>query len=262
MHLNDFYDKANTWILAYGPRVIIACIIMIAGQLLIRSIRNWMEKGFRKKRLDSSIRPFFIGLMATLMQILLILTVLQVIGVQMTVFAALIGGVGIAFGLALSGTLQNFTSGVLILILKPFGVGDTIIAQGEEGTVTVIRTFYTVVTTFDNKTVIIPNSKLSNEVIVNLSRQGKRRIDIEMKFSYAFVFEEIRKIIRNSIDNSKDLLDEPESRIGILNLEPDGYVLVVHVWVPAHGYIDARLNLQARILEDLKTAGIKLPGMV
>lgn len=101
----------------------------------------------------------------------------------MTMFAALVGAFGVAAGLALSGTLENFTSGILILLLKPFRVGDNIIAQAQEGTVTSIQLFYTVVLTFDNRTVIVPNSKLSNEVIINLSREGLRRMDIELKLA-------------------------------------------------------------------------------
>ena len=123
------------------------------------------------------------GALNILLKILLALALLQVLGIQMTMFAALVGAFGVAAGLALSGTLENFTSGILILLLKPFRVGDNIIAQAQEGTVTSIQLFYTVVLTFDNRTVIVPNSKLSNEVIINLSREGLRRMDIELKLA-------------------------------------------------------------------------------
>ncbi len=124
-------------------------------------------------------------------------------------FAAIIGAFGVAAGLALSGTLQNFTSGILILWLKPFRVGDNIIAQGSEGTVTMIRIFYTIVTTFDNRTVIIPNSKLSNEVIVNLSREGNRRLDIVLRFEFSVPFEQVKAILEQTIHSQTDLLKEP-----------------------------------------------------
>src|SRR3954470_15622031 len=145
-----------------------------------------------RRQLDSSLQPFLLSLLFTILQVLLLLTAMQIIGIQMTIFAALIGGIGVAAGLALSGTLQNFTSGILILMLKPFRVGENIIAQGQEGTVKTIQIFFTVVKTFDNRTVIIPNSKLSNEVIVNLSREGKRRLDIELKFNYGVDFEQVK----------------------------------------------------------------------
>ena len=177
------------------------------------------------------------NLSITAFHVLLVILALQLAGVEMTLFAALIAALGVAAGLALSGTLQNFTSGVVILLLKPIRVGDNIIAQGQEGTVTAIEIFFTVVTTFDNKTVIFPNCKLSNEVIVNTSKQGTRRIDIELKFNY------------------------PVYRIGISSLDPDGYKVIIDVWTKAHGYHDTRYLLQEKIMQSLKEAGIKLPGM-
>src|SRR3954470_10993697 len=137
-----------------------------------------------RRQLDSSLQPFLLSLLFTILQVLLLLTAMQIIGIQMTIFAALIGGIGVAAGLALSGTLQNFTSGILILLLKPFRVGDIIIAQGQEGIVQSIQIFYTVVVTYDNRDVIIPNSKLSNDLIINISQEGKRRLDLDIKLPY------------------------------------------------------------------------------
>jgi small conductance mechanosensitive channel len=149
---------------------------------------------------------------------------------------------------------------VLILLLKPFRVGEIIIAQGQEGLVSGIQIFFTTVTTFDNKTVIIPNSKLSNEVIINLSREGKRRLDIEMKFHFGIPFQAVQKIIQSSVTRSTDLLTEPASNIGVSTVDPDGYRLMVQVWVKAEHYNEAKLSLQKKMIDDLKEAGIKLPG--
>jgi small conductance mechanosensitive channel len=255
------YDKAYGWLLAYGPRILGGILILVFGQWLIRLLKKGLTQVLQKRKLDSSLKPFLQSLVITVLQVLLLMIVMQVLGIRMTVFAALVGGIGVAVGLALSGTLQNFTSGILILILKPYRVGDNIIAQAQEGTVSSIQIFYTVITTFDNKTVIIPNSKLSNEVIINLSRQGVRRLDIELKFGFAFSFEEIRQVIRQSLLDSRELLHNPASRIGIIALENDGYRVGVHVWVNAHGFVDARIALQEKIIHDLKQTGIRLPGM-
>jgi small conductance mechanosensitive channel len=186
---------------------------------------------------------------------------MQILGIQMTIFAAVITAFGVAAGFALSGTLQNFASGVIILVLRPYRIGDNIITQGQEGTVSSIQLFYTVVLSFDNKTIIVPNSKLSNEIIINLSRKGTRRIDIELKFNYAIDFEEIKKIVSKSIQESKDLLSEPIHRIVVSSLEADGYRLLINVWTSAHGFNDTRYALQERILNELKQAAIKLPGI-
>jgi small conductance mechanosensitive channel len=157
--------------------------------------------------------------------------------------------------------LQNFTSGIVILLLKPFRLGDNIIAQGQEGTITSIEIFYTVVTTFDHRTVIFPNSKLSNEVIINTSRHGTRRIDIELKFNYGIAFEHIREITAKTIAAQNNASKDPAPRIAISSLDPDGYKVMINAWTNAHGYLDARYQLQEKIMENLKAAGIKLPGM-
>lgn len=173
MNAQKLYDQAARWLLNYGPRVLSAIIILLVGLWLIRLVKKWLGHHLLQRDVNSSIRPFLINVIVIFSQVLLIIGLMQIIGLQLTVFTAVIGAFGVAAGLALSGTLQNFTSGILILLLKPFVVGDNIVAQGQEGTVTSIQIFYTVVLTFDNRTVIIPNSKLSNEVILNLSREGK-----------------------------------------------------------------------------------------
>src|ERR1700748_802453 len=199
MNLSKFYDKAYDWILREGPKVIVAVIVFIACQLLIRMLKKVVRKGMHKRQFDTSLQPFLISLLFTILQVLAILATLQVLGVEMTIFAALVGGVGVAAGLALSGTLQNFTSGILILLLKPFRVGDTIIAQGQEGIVSSIQIFYTIVITYDNKDVIIPNSKLSNDLIINISQEGKRRMDLDIKLPYTIDFRTAADSINKTV---------------------------------------------------------------
>jgi len=259
--VDKLYNKAYDFILDKGPGVLTGIIILIVGLWLIKIFSRWLHNGMHRRDIDPSLKPFFISLSITVLRILLVITVLQIVGVQMTIFAALIGAVGVAAGLALSGTLQNFASGVLILLLKPFGVGDNIIAQGQEGTVTSIQIFYTIVTTFDNRTVVVPNSKLSNEVIINLSAEGTRRLDVEMKFNYGMDFNQIKQIINTTIDQSKDLLKTPERRIGVSALEEGGYKVSISIWLKAHGFNDARFLFQENLMANLKGAEIKLPGM-
>jgi small conductance mechanosensitive channel len=191
----------------------------------------------------------------------MILGVMQIVGIQMTLFAALIGAFGVAVGLALSGTLQNFASGILIMLLKPFVVGDNILTQGMEGTVSTIQIFYTIVTTFDNRTVILPNSMLSNNMIINISRVGSRRMDIQYKFKNEVDISQAKDIIAKTIDKEKGCLKSPERRIGVTLLEADSYTLAINVWVNSHGFEDTRLKLQEALLQDLKDAGIKIGGL-
>lgn len=262
MDIQKFYDKAYNWVLTYGPRVVIAIIVFFVCLWLIRFLKKLIAKALQKKRFaQSGLVPFIMSLAATVMHILLVLLVLQILGVQLTLFAALIAALGVAAGLALSGTLQNVTGGILILLLRPFKMGDNIITQGQEGTVSSIEIFYTVITTFDNRTVIVPNSKLSNEVIINTSRVGTRRIDIELKFNYGVAFEQVKGIVEKVLNDNTSLKKEPQHRIAISSLDPDGYKVIINVWAQAHGFNDARFELQEKIMTELKAQGIKLPGM-
>ncbi|WP_254412435.1 mechanosensitive ion channel family protein [Dyadobacter diqingensis] len=261
MKTDQFYNKAYSWILDKGPSFLLGIAILFVGFWLIKMLSKWMSVRLHKKEVDPSLTPFLLSLTITVLRVLLIVAAMQVIGIQMTVFAALIGAIGVAAGLALSGTLQNFASGVLILMLKPFKVGDNILAQGQEGTVTAIKIFYTVVTTFDNRTVVIPNSKLSNEMIINVSSSGKRRLDIEMKFSNGIDFTAVKDLINKVLEGTQNILVTPEKRIGVSSIESDGYKVMLNVWINAHGFIDTKMAIQQKLMENLKTSGLKLPGL-
>jgi small conductance mechanosensitive channel len=214
-----------------------------------------------KKDVDPTVKPFLLSLLTVALRVLLILVAMQFVGIQLTLFTALVGAFGVAAGLALSGTLQNFASGVLILLLKPFIVGDNVVTQGLEGTVTSIQIFYTLVKTFDNRTLIVPNGQLSNNTIINMSREGTRRLDINYKFGNAIDIKQAKSVISSTIDKEEAILKSPERRIGVALLEPDGYTLSINVWVNAHGYEDVKLNLQENLLQDIKDAGIKIQGL-
>jgi len=261
MDLNKFYEQAQAWIIRVGPRILIAIVVLFIGLWLIKLIKRWTRNALHNRSVSSTLVPFLLNLVITALYVLLVLLLMQILGIQMTLFAAIVGGLSVAAGLALSGTLQNFASGILILLLKPFRMGDIIITQGQEGTVSSIQLFYTIITTFDSKTVIVPNSKLSNEIIINTSREGKRRMDVEFKVNYGVDLEQVRQIISGILKNDKDILDHPSPDIGISALDPDGYKIMVNAWVNPKGFQDEKLSLQEKIVQQIKAAGIKLPGM-
>lgn len=250
------YDRAFDWILTIGPRLILAIIVSFFGTWLIRIIRNKLMKELGKKNVNSSLRPFFESLLFTVLYICLVFLVMEILGLKLTVFAALIAAFGAAAGLALSGTLQNFASGVLILLLKPFKAGDNIVAQNIEGTVSSIQIFYTVITTFDNRTVIMPNSKLSNEVIINITHQGIRRLDIELKFKYTDDIGEMKKLLAQAFIDFPEVKNDPPPRIGVTAIDEGGYTLLCNLWINAHGFTDAKLIINEKIIETLKSAGV------
>ncbi|HEV7783286.1 MAG TPA: mechanosensitive ion channel domain-containing protein [Chitinophagaceae bacterium] len=257
----DIYDSIHNWILIYGPGIALSIVIFIAGILLIRLLNRWVKKAIARKGVNPSIRYFLQNLVAIILQVMLFVICLQVAGLKLTVFSAIMAGLTVAAGLALSGTLQNFVSGILILFLKPYRVGDNITAQNQEGTVTSIQLFYTVILTFDNRTMIVPNGQLSNNVVMNLSREGKRRLDIDIRLPYVADFEEVKSIIGKTIEASKDILPEPAWRAGISLFDNDRYIITINVWTNAHGFYDTKLALNAKLMTNLKEAGIKFPGM-
>jgi len=214
-----------------------------------------------KRKIHSSLQPFLLSLTITTLYVLLIILVMSIVGFQLTIFTTIIGAFSVAAGLALSGTLQNFAGGVLILLLRPFELDDNIVAQGQDGIVTSIQIFYTVLITADNKTVIIPNGKLFNEVIVNVTREGKRRLDFEIKLGYAANVEQVKTVIWNAIKVTPNVLPDSRNRVGVVALEVDGVKFIVNVWVNPADFMASKLALHEKIINDLVADGIKLPGM-
>ena len=144
-YLQKFYDQAFHWVISFGPKLILAFIALIIGQWMLRILNRWLKRVMETRNLSPSVRMFLGNLTAVSLQVLLIILLMQILGLGMSIFTVIIGGVSVAAGLALSGTLQNFASGVLILLLKPYKVGDNIVTQSQEGTVTSIQLFYTVI---------------------------------------------------------------------------------------------------------------------
>ncbi len=245
--------------MVFGPKLILAILLLVFGLWAIRLIRRKVISSMDKKDVHSSLRPFFESLIFTALYVALFFFIMQVLGIQLTVFAAVIAAFGAAAGLALSGTLQNFASGILILLLKPFIIGDNIIAQGFEGTVTSIRIFYTVITTYDKRTVVVPNGKLSNEVIVNITRIGSRRLDIELQFNFNTDLAQVKAVLQEAISSSADVLKDPVARIGVSGITENGYKVMSNMWLNAHGFEDARMILNERLVNALKESGVVVP---
>jgi len=256
----DLSDEAWKWVLDIGPKIIFGLIILLIGLWLIKVLSNRLREQMSRKHVHSSLQPFILSLTITSLYILLIILVMSVIGFQLSIFTTLIGAFGVAAGLALSGTLQNFAGGVLILLLKPFELDDSIVAQGQDGKVVSIQIFYTVLITADNKTVIIPNGKLFNEVIVNVTREGKRRLDLEIKLGYAIDVDKVKAIILDAINTTPNVLADPGNRVGVSALEIDGIKFIINVWVNPADFLVAKLSLQEKIVKNLGAGGVKLPG--
>lgn len=259
MKFQEFYDQFHIWIIRNGPNYLFALIVFFTGLWFIKHLRVRLRARMSRRKVHSTLQPFFLSLTITGLYVLLIISVIQLMGFQLTVFTTIIGAFSVAAGLALSGTFQNFAGGVLILLLKPFDIDDNILAQGQDGKVTSIQIFYTVLLTPDNKTIIIPNGKLFNEVIINVSREGRRRLDFEVKLAYANDVDKVIKIINESIISTAGILSDPASRVGLTALEVDSMRFAVNVWLLPDDFLTVKIALMEKIIKDLGTAGMAFP---
>lgn len=259
--VDQLYNRAYNWAIDHGPNIVIGLLVLFIGLRLIRLLKSRMRLHMSTKEVHSSFQPFFLSVSITALNVFLVGVVLNIMGVGVTLFTTMFGALTVAAGLALSGTFQNFAGGVLILLLKPFDLDDSILAQGQDGKVVSIQIFYTVLLTADNKTVIIPNGKLFNEVITNVTREGKRRVDFELKLEYAVDVDEVKRAIHQAIDQTKNVLTEPAAKVGVFALELDGIRFTVRVWAEADHFLSVKLDLQEAVVKDLRAAGIKLPGV-
>lgn len=259
MKLEEFYHQFHVWLITRGPNYVAGILIFLIGIWFIRYLKSRIRARMSTQHVHSTLQPFFLSLAITALYVVLTLSVFNIIGFEMGFLSAIIASFGVAAGLALSGTFQNFAGGVLILLLKPFELKDNIIAQGQDGIVTSIQLFYTVLLTADNRTIIIPNGKLFNEVIVNVTRQGRRRLDFELKLGYIVDVEQVKGIINNAIKVTHGIIKKPEPVVGVYALEIDGIRFTVRVWCNPADYFDIKLFLQEKIVKDLREADVKLP---
>ena len=259
MEVKEFYKEFHNWIITQGPKYIFGIVAFAIGLWVIRFLRTRLRLRLSQRAVHSSLHPFILSLTITSLYILLIISVMNYIGFEMTIFTTIIGAFSVAAGLALSGTFQNFAGGVLILLLKPFELDDSIVAQGQEGKVISIQIFYTVLLTADNKTVIIPNGKLFNEVIVNVTREGKRRLDFDVRLGYAADIEKAKQIMLEAVKSTKNILTSPAIRIGLIGLDNDSIRITVNVWVEPANFLDVKIALMEKIIKDLGAAGINFP---
>ncbi len=257
--LQNYYNLVYDWLLINGTRLIGGFIVLIIGLKTIKFIRLRLRARMDRRQVHSALQPFFLSLSITSLYILLVITITTIVGIPLATFTTIIGGFGVALGLALSGTFQNFAGGVLILLLKPFELNDSIVAQGQEGKVTSIQIFYTVLLTIDNRTIIIPNGKLFNEVIVNVSRENRRRLDFEFRLGYSADIEKAKTIVSNIVANTKTILVDFPVRIGIVSLDVDNIRFTVNVWVKPDDYLSTKIELMENIIKQLGAAGISFP---
>ncbi|MGZ3865792.1 MAG: mechanosensitive ion channel family protein [Bacteroidia bacterium] len=220
--LQHYSKSAYEFAVEYTPKVIIGILVLILGFWFIRQLDKFTEKALKRRELDVSLRTFLRSLIGIGLKVILLITVAGMVGIQTTSLVTILGAAGLAVGLALQGSLSNFAGGVLVLVFKPYKVGDTIEALGQKGEVREIQIFNTILVTAENKTVVLPNGNVSNSIIVNQSREGTLRAAFEVTISNEHDAERIRKIINEVIVADKRVITRPHAPSVICTKAADG----------------------------------------
>ncbi len=251
-------DVANetVWI---GLKIVIALLVWWVGRWIIHRILALLDNIFTRKKIDKSLRSFLRNMVKLLLLILLILTVVQTLGVNITSLLAIFASATLAIGMALSGTMQNFAGGVMILLLKPYRVGDYISAQGQSGTVKEIMLFSTCIETPDKQTIYIPNSSISTAIIDNYSESETRRADISVSIAYGDDIDVARAEILALARADERILVEPATVVVVTALADSSVNLAVRMWVKNADYWGVIGDMNERIYKVLPTKGIHFP---
>jgi small conductance mechanosensitive channel len=243
----------------YGPRLVYSIIILFVGFKIVKAITNTIGKTMDKKQIDSSLKPFLLGIIGVLLKALVIISVFGTLGVEMVSFAAILGGASLAIGMALSGNLSNFAGGVIILIFKPFKIGDLIEAQGHTGFVNSIQIFSTFLKTTDNKTIIIPNGGLSTGSMVNYSTEETRRVDWTVGCGYGDDLKKVKETLQGLIDADSRILKSPASFIAVSELGDSSVNFTVRGWVNSSDYWGVFFDMNENVYNEFNKQGINIP---
>ncbi|HEY9030128.1 MAG TPA: mechanosensitive ion channel domain-containing protein [Kangiella sp.] len=257
--LTSFAESSWQVMLDYTPKLISALVVLLVGLILIRMIVNAIRKGFEKKNFDITLQRFLLSMIGILLKAALAITVIGMLGIQMTTFVAMLGAAGLAIGLALSGTLQNFAGGVILLIIRPYKVGDFIELQGHSGTVKEIQIFNTILTTPDNKVIIIPNSPISTGSMINYSTMPTRRVDFTIGIGYDDDIDTARDVILAVIAKDDRIHQEPVPFIAVKELADSSVNFVLRVWVDSANYWGVYFENLEAIKKALDANNISIP---
>ncbi len=258
-YIQELIDKGIDLGVEAGKSIIIAIIIYFVGKALISLINRMLHGVMERKKVDPAIQTFLGSLVNILLMILLVISVVSALGVNTTSFAALLASAGVAVGMALSGNLQNLAGGIVILLFRPFKVGDYIEAQGTGGTVSEIQIFHTILTTPDNKKIYLPNGALSSGNITNYSKEPLRRVDFNVAVEYGEDIDKVRETLSGILSKDERVLLEPAPVIVLGSLADSSVNMTVRVWVKSENYWDVFFQTNEKIYNEFNKLGINFP---
>ena len=257
--MEKYKESFISYIVEYTPKVLTALAILIIGWIIIGFILRGIKHLLMKKDFDEALQKFLLDLANWTLKILLFVTVISQLGIATTSFAAIIGAAGLAIGLALQGSLANFAGGVLIMIFKPFKVGDLIEAQGALGVVKEIQIFTTKIVSPENKLIIMPNGALSNGNITNYTEEGKLRVDMTFGVSYDADLKETKEILMKVLTDNPKVLKNPAPTVNVIELADSSVNFAVRPWAKPEDYWDVYFHTTEQVKLALDKAGIEIP---
>ncbi len=255
----EWVANNQSLLIEYAMNIAAAILTLFIGLFVARLISGGFHKVLTKRKLDSTIVDFVASMARYVIVAFVVIAALSRIGVQTTSFIALIGAAGLAIGLALQGSLSNFASGVLIIVLRPFKAGEYIEAAGIAGSVESVQIFATTLTTIDNKFVVVPNSAILGGNIINYSRKATRRIDLTIGVSYSADLAKTKAVLEQVVKANSSVLTDPAPQIAVAELGDSSVNLVVRPWVKSEQYWDIRFELMEAIKNGLDEEGIEIP---
>ena len=256
---SQLIDKLLEGALVVGIKIVAALVIYYIGRWIVRRVMKLMDKVYEKKSVEKSLRTFLSGVVKVLLYVVVVLVVVQVLGINTTSLVAMLASAGLAIGMALSGTLQNFAGGVMILLLRPYRIGDYIDAQGEEGTVRKIGLFSTEIITVDNRIIYIPNSTISTSVIDNYSTQEMRRVDWTISVEYGTDPEKLRQVVTEMLKSDSRVVADPAPSVYLVTLADSSVNFSARAWCKNGDFWGLKFDIQERIYVELPKNGINFP---
>lgn len=242
-----------------GKNILAAVIVFIVGRFLISLLKRMMTSMMEKRKIEITIQTFLHSLINILLNILLVIAVIGALGINTASFAALLASAGVAIGMALSGNLQNLAGGLIVLLFKPYKVGDWIEAQGVSGSVAEIQIMHTLLTTVDNKVVYVPNGAMSSGTIINYSRKETRRIEWIVGVDYGEDIDKVKNIIDTLIAADERILKEPAPYIALHALDSSSVNVTIRVWVPTAEYWNVYFDMNKKIYDEFNKQGVNFP---
>jgi small conductance mechanosensitive channel len=245
--------------IAYAPRLALAIVVLVVGWLVVGGVQRGIRRVLGLKQIDPTVGNFLGSVAGMALKIMLLLSVAGMVGIQVTSFIAILSAATLAIGMALRGTLSNFAGGVSVMLFRPYKVGDFVEGAGQSGTVKEIQIFNTVLTTGDNRTVIIPNNSIATGVLVNYSTQPTRRIEINVGIGYEDDIDQAKEIVRGLVDADERIHDDPAPMIVVGALGDSAVEIKTRVWVNAGDFWPVTFDLNEKIKKAFDAGGINIP---